>query len=99
MSSTPDLASPRAVPVPSPAMPPTVGLLGRLAGLSFRRRRLALVAWLLAVVAAIAASGMWSGDYEADYTVRGSDSRAAQDLLSQRFAAHAGDTVDVVLQA
>src|SRR3954451_452890 len=98
MSSTPGLASPQAVPVASAPTPPSVGLLGRLAGLSFRRRRLALLGWLLAGAAAIAASGMWSGDYEADYTVRGSDSLAAQDLLSQRFPAQAGDTVDVVLQ-
>src|SRR4051794_9278414 len=101
MSRTPAPATGRAVPA-SPAAPadaPSVGLLGRLAGLSFRRRRLTLVAWLLAVAAAIAGSAAWSGAFEADYTVRGSDSRAAQDLLSQRFPGQAGDTVDVVFRS
>ena len=69
---------------------PQVGVLGRLAGAAHRRRVLVVVLWLAAVVAAVGLSQVASGDFKADYTARGSDSRAAQDLLAERFPAAAG---------
>ncbi|NHC43968.1 MMPL family transporter [Motilibacter aurantiacus] len=99
MSRSPALVPPAAPPGQEAEGSPRLGLLGRLASLSFRHRRLTVLGWLLAVAAAVGAGAAWSGDFEADYTVRGSDSRAAQDLLSDRFAGRAGATVDVVLQA
>ena len=64
---------------------PQVGVLGRIAGAAHRRRVLVLVLWLVAVVAAVGLSQVASGDFKADYTARGSDSRAAQDLLAERI--------------
>ena len=78
---------------------PQVGVLGRLAGAAHRRRVLVVVLWLAAVVAAVGLSQVASGDFKADYTARGSDSRAAQDLLAERFPAAAGEQVDVVVRA
>ena len=69
---------------------PQVGVLGRLAGAAHRRRVLVVVLWLVAVVAAVGLSQVASGDFKADYTARGSDSRAAQDLLAQRFRGRRG---------
>jgi RND superfamily putative drug exporter len=40
-----------------------------------------------------------AGDYDADYTAAGSDSRAAQVLLQERFPDVAGETVTVVARA
>ncbi|RKS69329.1 RND superfamily putative drug exporter [Motilibacter peucedani] len=77
---------------------PRAGALGRLAAYSFRHRWLVLTAWLLAVVAAFGANKAFGGDFSADYTAKGSDSAAAQQLLEQRFSAQAGDTVDVVFR-
>ncbi|HEX6756667.1 MAG TPA: MMPL family transporter [Mycobacteriales bacterium] len=78
---------------------PRVGVVGRLAGAAYRRRGLVVVVWLLAVAAAVGAGSAFSGEFKADYTVRGSDSRAAQDLLAERFPAMSGETVDLVVRS
>ncbi len=78
---------------------PRVGVLGRLADLSQRRRRLVVLVWILAVVATIGLSSAFAGDFKADYTARGSDSRTAQDLLGQRFPALAGQGIDLAVRS
>jgi RND superfamily putative drug exporter len=84
---------------PDPDIDPRVGALGRLAGLAHRHRIVVVVLWLAAVVAAVGLSATVSGDFKADYTARGSDSRAAQDLLAERFPALSGEQLDVVVRA
>jgi RND superfamily putative drug exporter len=78
---------------------PQVGALGRLAGAAHRHRVLVVVLWLVAVAGAVGLSQVASGDFKADYTARGSDSRTAQDLLASRFPAAAGEQVSVVVKA
>ncbi|MGN9908703.1 MMPL family transporter [Phytohabitans sp. LJ34] len=75
------------------------GVLGRLGGLAFRRRGTVLLAWLAALVIAFGLSSAFGGDFAADYSAPGSDSKQAQDVLAQRFPARAGDSVDVVVRA
>ncbi len=48
---------------------------------------------------AIGLSAAFAGDFTADYSTPGSDSRQAQDLLEQRFPEQSGDTVDIVVRA
>ncbi len=48
---------------------------------------------------AIGLSAAFAGDFTADYSTPGSDSKQAQDLLEQRFPRQAGDTVDIVVRA
>src|SRR5918993_3285963 len=84
---------------PVPSTDPRVGALGRLAGGAYRRRGLVVVLWLVAVAAAVGLSTAVSGEFRADYTARGSDSRAAQDLLAERFPAQSGEQVDVVVRS
>src|SRR3712207_8220187 len=61
---------------------------------SFRRRRRVLLGWVVALVAVLGLAGPLGGTFTADYTARGSDSRAAQDLLEERFPRRAGEVVD-----
>jgi putative drug exporter of the RND superfamily len=75
------------------------GRLARLADLAFRRRRLVLLAWIVGLAAAFAASGALAGEFSADYATPGSESQRAGDLLAQRFPARSSDTVDVVWEA
>jgi RND superfamily putative drug exporter len=75
------------------------GPLGRLAGVAYRRRRRVVVGWLAAFAVVIGLSAAFAGDFAADYSAPGSDSRQAQDLLEQRFPVQAGDTVDVVIRS
>jgi RND superfamily putative drug exporter len=50
-------------------------------------------------VAAFGLSSAFGGEFAADYSAPGSDSKQAQELLEAEFPAQAGDTVDVVVRA
>jgi RND superfamily putative drug exporter len=76
----------------------TPGPLGRLGRLAYRRRGWMMLAWLAALALAVLAS-MFGGEFAADYSAPGSDSRAAQQLLEERFPAQSGATVEVVVHA
>jgi putative drug exporter of the RND superfamily len=90
--STPDHRQ-DSVPAPQP------GPLGRLAGVSFRRRGRVVLGWIAALAVAIGLSAAFGGEFAADYSSPGSDSKQAQDVLEQRFSAQSGDTVNVVVRA
>ena len=79
-------------------MPASRSALGRLGAFVVRRRRAVVLAWIVALVAAFGAMGL-AGDWAADYNTPGSESKAAADLLAERFPARSPDTVDVVWQA
>jgi RND superfamily putative drug exporter len=66
---------------------------------SYDRRRRVVALWIAALVAASVLAGVAGGDSEADYTVPGSDSAEAVELLQERFPRFAGGTVDVVYTA
>jgi RND superfamily putative drug exporter len=93
MTVTAPYRSPDADPVPR------VGVLGRLADFSQRRRGVVLLVWIAAVAATIGLSSAFAGEFKADYTARGSDSRTAQDLLGQRFPALAGQGIDLAVRS
>ncbi|WP_173036840.1 MMPL family transporter [Phytohabitans flavus] len=58
-----------------------------------------LLAWLAALAIAFGLSAAFGGEFTADYSAPGSDSKQAQDLLAQRFPVRAGESVDVVVRA
>jgi len=74
-------------------------MLRRLVTWSYDRRRRVVVLWIAALVAASVLAGVAGGDNEADFTVPGSDSAEAVELLQERFPRFAGGTVDVVYTA
>ncbi|MFG3256006.1 MMPL family transporter [Streptomyces sp. NPDC048172] len=74
------------------------GPLGRLASWSQRHRWGALLLWVV-VVAAITVGSQGAGsDYRNDFSLPGTDSQTATDLLEKHGSAQAGDSVSVVLQ-
>jgi RND superfamily putative drug exporter len=75
------------------------GPLGRLARLSFRRRGVVLLTWLLGLGMAIGLAAAFGGEKVNGASMPGSDSEQAQTLLKERFPAQAGDRVDVVVRA
>jgi putative drug exporter of the RND superfamily len=75
------------------------GPLGRLGRVAYRRRGLVVLAWLAALAIAVGLSAAFGGEFAADYSAPGSDSRAAQNLLEQRFPSQSGATIDVVVRA
>ena len=74
-------------------------MLRRLVTWSYDRRRRVVVLWIAALVAASVLAGVAGGDNEMDFTVPGSDSAEAVELLEARFPEYAGGTVDIVYEA
>ena len=71
-------------------------MLVRLAEWCYAHRRRVVILWLVALAGVVVLSTQYKGEYTADYSAPGSESKRAFDLLSSRFPARAGDTVDVV---
>src|SRR5690606_28415502 len=77
-----------------------VGLmLGKLTRWCYEHRRRVIALWLGTLVAATLLAGAAGGDTRIDFSVPGSDSAEASELLQERFPEFAGGTVDVVYTA
>ena len=74
-------------------------MLERLTDLCYRRRRLVVVGWLVVLVATAIAGSRFGGGGTTDYGTPGSESKAATNLLDDRFPARSGDTIDIVWRA
>jgi RND superfamily putative drug exporter len=70
--------------------------LARFATTMVRRRRLVVAVWAVVLVAAAVAASMAGSDHRVDYTMPGSGSARAQELLGDRFPEQSGDTVQLV---
>jgi putative drug exporter of the RND superfamily len=75
------------------------GVLGRVARVAYSRRGRTVLAWLAALMLAVGLSAAFAGEFTADYSAPNSDSRAALNLLEERFPAQSGDTIQVVVHA
>jgi putative drug exporter of the RND superfamily len=73
--------------------------LARVGEFTYRRRGLVLLAWVLGLVIAFAASSKLAGDWSANYETPGSESEAALNRLDERFPERRPYNVDVVWQA
>jgi RND superfamily putative drug exporter len=83
----------------SPASPtPRAGRLARLADLAVRRRGRMVLAWIAALVLVGAVAPSLAGEYDADYYTPGSESKAAAQLIDERFPGRSDAGIDVVWQ-
>ena len=67
------------------------GLLHRLGQFSVRRRRLVVVVWLLALALAVAASAAFAGSFKGGFSVPGTDSQRANDLIAEQIPGASAD--------
>jgi putative drug exporter of the RND superfamily len=74
-------------------------MLRRLASFSYRRRRWVVLAWIVAVVGLTVLAGKVGDDFASGFSVKGTESTRAQDLLEATFPAHAGDSGQLVIHA
>jgi RND superfamily putative drug exporter len=74
-------------------------MLARFASTMYRRRRLVVAGWVLALVGAMVLGNVAGGEHRADYAMPGSDSATVRTLLAERFPEQAGDTVQLVYEA
>ncbi len=94
---------PRAVPQQAadhqPATTFRSGPLGRLGRMAFRHRGRTVAVWLIALGIVFGLSTLFAGEFNADYSAPGSDSRAAQELLTSSFPAGGNPTVTLVARS
>ncbi|MET9777458.1 MMPL family transporter [Streptomyces sp. NPDC006367] len=87
--------SPSPLPTRPAARP---GVFGRLASWSRRHRWSALLLWVIVVAVITVGSQLAGSTYRNDFSLPGTDSQTATDLLERHGSAQAGDSVQVVLQ-
>ncbi|MGE3443261.1 MAG: MMPL family transporter [Acidimicrobiia bacterium] len=68
----------------------------RLADFCYRRRRFVVLAWILALVAVMAAGMSNPAEFHANYQTPGAEATRAYELLAERFPARKGDAINVV---
>ncbi|HEY3186386.1 MAG TPA: MMPL family transporter, partial [Solirubrobacteraceae bacterium] len=68
----------------------------RLAAFSHDRRRVIVAAWIAAIVAAIALAAGAGGAFVNNFTLPGTESQRALDLLKSRFPQQSGDSSQIV---
>src|SRR5215475_11650882 len=74
-------------------------MLSRLASWCFRHRWRVLSLWIVVLVGVIALSRVFGGPYATDFSLPGTESQRAFDLLQQRFPTQSGGTADIVFKA
>ncbi|MEV1010786.1 MMPL family transporter [Streptomyces sp. NPDC049881] len=85
---------------PSPPRPPATpgrSPFARLAGFSYRHRKLVLLLWAVLLAGVWAVASATGDDYREDYSLPGTDSQHAADLLAAHGADQGADTLDIVL--
>jgi RND superfamily putative drug exporter len=73
--------------------------LYRLGGWAFRRRRTVLLAWITVLGLVIASASAFSGQTNDKFSVPGTESQQAQDLLEQKFPGAGGASARMVFAA
>ena len=72
-------------------------MLKRITSWSVQHRRIVVAAWIGILVAINVAAMTFGGENKQEFLSPGTDSKAAIDLLDERFPAQAGDTVSIVI--
>jgi RND superfamily putative drug exporter len=73
------------------------GVFVRIAGFAHRRRWLALILWTAVLGGVWTVASVAGDDYRNTFSLPGTESQQAADLLAEHGAARAGDTVEIVL--
>ena len=71
-------------------------MLQRLARFCYQRRRKVLAVWLVALAAVLVVSKAAGGKDATNFSLPGTESQRAFDLLTSKFPARSGDTADIV---
>jgi RND superfamily putative drug exporter len=73
-----------------------VTAIGRLAGACYDRRRLVLVAWILAIIGITVIAQVIGTHFENKFTAGNTPSQQASNILAAKFPSKSGDTADIV---
>jgi len=75
------------------------GLVARVARRCIEHRRRAVIAWVVLLIAALGASAAVGTRQATDFSLNGTESQRAQDLLKRDFPAQSGDLDQIVFHA
>jgi putative drug exporter of the RND superfamily len=73
-----------------------LGIVARVGGWAAGHRRLVLLGWIVALVGAFGASSAVGTNYSNSFSLKGTDSQRAVDLLKRDFPAQSGDSDQIV---
>jgi RND superfamily putative drug exporter len=76
-----------------------LGIVARVGGWAAGHRRLILLGWIVALVGALGVSSAVGTNYGNSFSLKGTDSQRAVDLLKRNFPAQSGDSDQIVLHA
>src|SRR4030081_1556904 len=76
-----------------------LGIIARVGGWAAGHRRVVLVGWIVAVVGAFGASSAVGTHYSNNFSLNGTESQRAVDLLKRNFPAQSGDSDQIVFYA
>jgi RND superfamily putative drug exporter len=75
------------------------GIVARVGSWAAGHRRVVVLGWIVALVGAYGASSAVGSNYSNSFSLKGTDSQRAVDLLKRNFPAQSGDSDQIVLHA
>src|SRR4030088_2179897 len=72
------------------------GIVARVGGWAAGHRRVVLLGWILVLVGAFGASSAVGTHYSNNFSLKGTESQRAVDLLKRNFPAQSGDSDQIV---
>jgi RND superfamily putative drug exporter len=76
-----------------------LGIVARVGAWAAGHRRVVVLGWIVTLIAAFAASSAVGTNYGNSFSLKGTDSQRAVDLLKRNFPAQSGDSDQIVLYA
>jgi putative drug exporter of the RND superfamily len=76
-----------------------LGVVARIGGWAAGHRRLVLLGWIVALVGALGLSSAIGSNYSNSFSLKGTESQRAVDLLKRNFPAQSGDSDQIVFHA
>ena len=76
-----------------------LGAVARVAEAATRHRRRVVIGWVILLVSALGLSGAFGGKFSNSFSLPGTESQRAADVLKRDFPAQAGDSDQIVLGA
>jgi len=76
-----------------------LGLIGRVGSWVSQHRRTTIVAWIVLLVGSLGLSSAVGTNYSTNFSLSGTDSQRATDLLKRDFPAQSGDSDQIVVRA
>jgi putative drug exporter of the RND superfamily len=83
----------------TPAQESRPGIVARVGDWSARHRRIVLGGWIVVLIASLGLSSAVGSNYSNNFSLKGTESQRAVDLLKRHFPAQSGDSDQIVLHA